>query len=85
MASSYRQDGYQLVRHAIPLADLKPFRDRIRDQVGVYAQALLDEGKPIPSTRTCPSANAWQRCTPTATPAAFAGGIFHPSALNYAL
>ncbi len=33
------------MRHAIPVADLEPFRDRIRDRVGVYAQTLLDEGK----------------------------------------
>ncbi len=45
MASTYQQDGYQLVPQAIPQADLQPLRDRISQQVAIEAQNLLDEGK----------------------------------------
>ena len=43
--NTYQQDGYQLIRQAIPPVDLEPFRACISEQVGVHAQMLLDEGK----------------------------------------
>jgi len=42
---SYEQDGYVLIRRAIPTSDLEPLRDCIRRQVGIHAQAIFDEGK----------------------------------------
>ena len=45
MTDAYKQDGYLLVREAIPPADLEPMRACIGRQVGVYAQKMLNEGK----------------------------------------
>ena len=41
----YEKDGYEVVRQAIPPADLGPFRACIAEQVGVHAAELLNEGK----------------------------------------
>jgi phytanoyl-CoA hydroxylase len=43
--NTYQQYGYQLIRQAIPPADLESFRTCIREQVGIHAQTLLEEGK----------------------------------------
>ncbi|MEM7133553.1 MAG: phytanoyl-CoA dioxygenase family protein [Chloroflexota bacterium] len=43
--TNYIQDGYQLIRQAIPSADLEPFQRCIQKQVGIHAQTLMDEGK----------------------------------------
>ncbi|HRW05046.1 MAG TPA: phytanoyl-CoA dioxygenase family protein [Caldilineaceae bacterium] len=45
MMNSYQQDGYLLVKQAIPLHDLQPFQACIVRQVDAHAQALLAEGK----------------------------------------
>ena len=45
MTGNYAQDGYQVVRQAISLAELEPFRDTLRDRVGAYARQLFDAGK----------------------------------------
>ncbi len=45
MMDSYAHDGYQIVRQAVPQADLEPFRNTLREQVDAYAHKLLDEGK----------------------------------------
>lgn len=42
--TGYEQDGYELIRQAIPPADLEPLRNRIAEQVGVHAVELQDAG-----------------------------------------
>ena len=43
--NSYQEDGYQLIRQAIPPADLAPFRACIQKQVAIHAQTLFEQGK----------------------------------------
>lgn len=43
--NTYKQNGYLLIRQAMPATDLEPFRDCIRRQVGVHAQQLFEQGK----------------------------------------
>lgn len=43
--NTYEQQGYQLIRRAIPPEDLAPLCACIEKQVGIHAQLLFDEGK----------------------------------------